>query len=48
MATKAFVPLAFELGEVFQFDWSEEGIVIAGVYRGLQVAHIKLCASRAL
>ena len=22
---KAFVPLAFELGEAFQFDWSEEG-----------------------
>ena len=26
---QAFVPLAFELGEAFQFDWSEEGIVIA-------------------
>lgn len=25
--TKAFVPLAFELGEAFQFDWSEEGLV---------------------
>jgi len=23
--TNAFVPLAFELGEAFQFDWSEEG-----------------------
>jgi hypothetical protein len=30
---KAFVPLAFELGEAFQFDWSEEGLVIGGVYR---------------
>ncbi len=44
---KAFVPLAFELGEAFQFDWSEEGIVIGGIYRKLQVAHMKLCASRA-
>jgi transposase len=44
---KAYVPLAFELGEAFQFDWSEEGLVIAGVYRKLQVAHMKLCASRA-
>jgi transposase len=44
---KAFVPLAFELGEAFQFDWSEEGLVIAGIYRKLQVAHMKLCASRA-
>ena len=24
---KAFVPLRFELGEAFQFDWSEEGLV---------------------
>jgi len=46
-APKAFVPLQFELGDAFQFDWSEEGIVIGGVYRKLQVAHMKLCASRA-
>jgi transposase len=46
-ATRAFVPLAFELGEAFQFDWSEEGLVIGGIYRRLQVAHMKLCASRA-
>ena len=44
---KAFVPLAFELGEAFQFNWSEEGLVIGGIYRRLQVAHMKLCASRA-
>ena len=46
-APRAFVPLAFELGEAFQFDWSEEGLVIGGIYRRLQVAHLKLCASRA-
>jgi len=46
-AIKAFVPLAFELGEAFQFDWSEEGLVIGGVYRRMQVSHLKLCASRA-
>ncbi|HRO64558.1 IS21 family transposase [Thermomonas sp.] len=45
--TTAFVPLAFDLGEAFQFDWSEEGLVIAGVYRRVQLAHMKLCASRA-
>ena len=44
---KAYVPLAFELGEAFQFDWSEEGLVVGGIYRRLQVAHMKLCASRA-
>ncbi len=41
------MPLRFELGEAFQFDWSEEPLVVGGFYRRLQVAHIKLCASRA-
>ena len=44
---RAFVPLSFELGEAFQFDWSEEGLLIGGIYRRMQVAHLKLCASRA-
>ena len=44
---KAFVPLKFELGEAFQFDWSEEGMVVGGIYRRMQVSHMKLCASRA-
>ena len=44
---KAFVPLRFELGEAFQFDWSEEGMVVGGIYYKMQVAHLKLCASRA-
>ena len=43
----AFVPLKFELGEAFQFDWSEEGLVIGGIYYRMQVSHLKLCASRA-
>ena len=47
LLTKAFVPLAFEWGEAFQFDWSEEGLVVGGIYRRLQVSHMKLCASRA-
>ena len=45
--TRAFVPLKFELGEAFQFDWSEERLVIGGIWRKLLVAHLKLCASRA-
>ena len=43
----AFVPLQFELGEAFQFDWGEEGLVVGGIYRRMQVSHLKLCASRA-
>jgi len=46
-APHAFVPLKFELGEAFQFDWSEEGLVIGGLCRRIQVSHLKLCASRA-
>jgi transposase len=43
----AFIPLKFEFGEAFQFDWSEESLVIGGFHRKLLVAHTKLCASRA-
>ena len=46
-APHAFVPLSFALGEAFQFDWSEEGLVIGGIYYRVQVSHMKLCASRA-
>ena len=44
---KAFVPLKFDLGEAFQFDWSEEGLVVGGIYHRMQVSHMLLCASRA-
>jgi transposase len=42
-----FVPLAFDPGEAFQFDWSEEHAIIGHERVKLQVAHIKLCHSRA-
>lgn len=41
------MPLTFALGEAFQFDWSEEGLLIGGLFRRIQVSHMKLCASRA-
>jgi transposase len=44
---RAFVPLRFEPGEAFQFDWSEEHLVIGGVWRKIMAAHLKLCVSRA-
>ena len=44
---KAFVPLKFDMGEAFQFDWSEEGLVVGGIYHRMQVSRMKLCASRA-
>lgn len=36
------MPLAFEPGEAFQFDWSGEYAFIGGVRRRLEVAHVKL------
>jgi hypothetical protein len=30
-APHAFVLLTFALGEAFQFDWSEEGLVVGGI-----------------
>lgn len=44
---KAFTPLSIEFGEAFQFDWSDEGMVVDVVFYNVQVAHLKLCASRA-
>jgi hypothetical protein len=39
--------LVFAPGEAFQFDWSEDWAVIGGERVKLQVAHLKLCYSRA-
>jgi len=42
-----FVPLVFQPGEAFQFDWSEDWAIIGSERVKLQVAHIKLSHSRA-
>ena len=42
-----FVPLAFEPGEAFQCDWSQDWAIIGGERTKLQVAHFKLSYSRA-
>ncbi|QRE76134.1 IS21 family transposase [Methylobacterium aquaticum] len=44
----AFVPLAFAPGEAYQFDWSHEIVLIAGVTTTVKVAHVRLCHSRML
>ena len=46
-ARDAYVPLSFAWGEAFQFDWSSEGLVIGGVCRKIELAQMKLFASRA-
>jgi transposase len=42
-----FVPLHFDPGDAFQFDWSEDFAVLGGERTKLQMAHIKLSHSRA-
>ncbi|MFQ5652957.1 MAG: IS21 family transposase [bacterium] len=42
-----YVPLVFQPGEAFQFDWSEDWANVGGERVKLQVAHIKLSHSRA-
>ena len=42
-----FVPLVFQPGDAFQFDWSEDWAVLGGERTKLQVAHVKLSHSRA-
>jgi transposase len=44
----AFVPLTFRPGEAYQFDWSHEDVEIAGTPLRVKVAHVRLCASRAI
>ena len=43
---QAFVPLLFQKGEAFQFDWSEENVELGGVPTKVYVAQFRLCYSR--
>ena len=47
-AASAFVPLSFDPGEAYQFDWSHEIVVLDGVTTTVKVAHVRLCHSRML
>ena len=42
----AYVPLSFAPGEAYQFGWSHEIVVLAGVTTMVKVAHMRLCHSR--
>lgn len=45
-SANAYVPLSFDPGEAFQFDWSHEVVLIDGVTTTIKVAHVRLCYSR--
>ena len=42
----AFVPLSFDPGEAYQFDWSHEIVLIGGTTVTIRQAHMRLCHSR--
>ncbi len=46
LTAAAYVPLTFDPGEAYQFDWSHEIVVIAGATTTVKVAHMRLCHSR--
>ena len=45
---EAYVPLSFAPGEAYQFDWSHETVLLAGVAVRVKVAQVRLCHSRML
>jgi transposase len=43
---ETYVPLYYAPGEVYQFDWSHEIVVLNGVTTPVKVVHVRLCHSR--
>jgi transposase len=46
LTAEAYVPLSFEPGEAYQFDWSHEVVRINNTTVTIKVAHVRLCHSR--
>ena len=45
-SASAHVPLSFDPGEAYQFDWSHDIVLIDDIITTVKVAHIRLCHSR--
>jgi transposase len=45
---KAFIPLEFDPGDAFQFDWSYEQVELGGIPVEVKIAQFRLCHSRKL
>ena len=41
--SQGFVPLSFDPGEAYQFDWSHEYARLSGVTTKVKAAHMRLC-----
>lgn len=46
LAKAAFVPLRFDPGEAYQFDWSHEKVELRGLPVAVKAAHMRLAYSR--
>ena len=45
--SQGFVPLSFDPGEAYQFDWSHEYARLSGVTTKVKAAHMRLCNQKA-
>lgn len=45
-AAKVFIPLEYDPGDAFQFDWSYEQVELGGVPVEVKIAQFRLCHSR--
>lgn len=45
-SVKAYVPLEYDPGDAFQFDWSYEQVLLGGIQVGVKIAQFRLCHSR--
>ena len=43
---RAFIPLEYDPGEAFQFDWSYEQLLLGGIQTEVKIAQFRLCHSR--
>ena len=46
LPSQAYVPLIFDPGEAYQFDWSHEHARLLGTTTKVKAAHMRLCHSR--
>jgi transposase len=45
-SVKAFIPLEYDPGDAFQFDWSYEQVLLGGIQTEVKIAQFRLCHSR--
>ena len=43
---RAFIPLEYDPGDAFQFDWSYEQLLLGGIQTEVKIAQFRLCHSR--